>query len=119
MRSTFFTSTLEPKSSNEMERRVTTAEDRRSTELAGEADSSGDVALDLLPKKLWCRRCLRESLSEVHLELPTLSVWKVICCVNDLVTCCTKPDLWERYQRIHHRCAYCHFSLVVYEPKHL
>ncbi|CAG9313648.1 unnamed protein product [Blepharisma stoltei] len=79
--------------------------------------NNGSNDLGILPTKLYCKYCELETSTLVSLKMPTLPIWKVICCVGDFIKCCTKIDNWEKYQEIHHRCRRCKKLIGKYEPK--
>ena len=86
-----------------------TAEDRKS-----EADELG-----LLPTSAYCSRCEKLTLTRIRVQMPTLSPWKLLCCVNDAVQCCTQSSDWEQYQQVVHKCSVCGQFIGKVEPQDL
>ena len=72
--------------------------------------------LGLLPTTAHCNRCQKRRFTQTRMRLPTLSMWQLLCCVNDIVWCCTQSSDWQKYQRIDHKCSVCGHCIGTVEP---
>lgn len=80
-------------------------------------ENEENMNIGWLPARQFCDFCKLETYTRPCLEMPTLSIWKLICCINDFVQCCTKPSMWEKYQYIVHRCEKCNREVGRVDPQ--
>ena len=63
--------------------------------------------LGILPSRVFCGHCQRETYTKVDMKLPTLPFWKVMCCIGNLAGMCSDVETWGNYQEFQHRCVKC------------
>ncbi|OMJ66630.1 hypothetical protein SteCoe_36465 [Stentor coeruleus] len=71
---------------------------------------SMDLYYGIIPSKYWCMKCKEDVISDVKMNLPTLSVWNRLCCNS-----CYSPN--DKFQEIIHKCPRCKKLLEKFTPK--
>lgn len=73
-----------------------------------------DMSIGILPITTYCSYCQKEVVTTVKIVMPTLSIWKRICCASFI----GEKDL-EKYQEIEHNCKNCKRLITRFQPRKL
>ncbi|CAG9324738.1 unnamed protein product [Blepharisma stoltei] len=73
-----------------------------------------DIPLGILPTTAYCHHCQSEVTTTVKICMPTLPLWKRICCASFL-----GEEELEKYQEFEHYCKNCKKLITKYQPKKL
>ena len=84
--------------------------------VATEALPNQPASLGILPTTRYCHHCNKLATTDVDLQLPTLPLWKRLCCIGDFVRCCTDEATWSKSAVFRHKCSECGTSISQVEP---
>ena len=79
-------------------------------------EESRETPLGILPKRLYCEKCKMDTTTVVSLKMPTLSFWKVMCCMGSIGDTCSDLESLERYQEFQHKCRSCKAIIASAQP---
>ena len=71
---------------------------------------------NILPATEFCHVCGVDNDTEVEFQMPTLSLWKRVCCIGDVISCCSTEKLWMKYGKYIHKCSKCNTVLKKHHP---
>ncbi|CAG9332423.1 unnamed protein product [Blepharisma stoltei] len=103
----FTTNTLE----NELEFNNQDEENFKYERSLSKSESLPETPLGILPARAYCLHCAMDVSTVVRLELPTMPIWKRICCASFFGV-----DNLEKFQDIVHNCKRCRREIARVQP---